>query len=152
MKLDRELSQQIAEANGAINKRCWRNAFLGLGDLPGAVYVEGWVVTHNGMLAEHGWLEFEGRIVDPTPVYLENPPATYFPGLRFSAEEARQVLETRSDTCEPGDLPLAWRFGWGGMDAPEYRAAFEAAWAYVKAHSIDRGEITSWGELWEGDE
>ena len=132
LPLDRELSQRLAQAIDAEDQACWRNAYLCLARLDGAaVYVEGWAVT-RGVAREHGWLELDGHIVDPTPAYLEDAPAVYFPGLRFTPQEARRTVETRSPTCEPGDFPLAWRWGWGGADAPEYRAAFDAAWAYIQ--------------------
>ena len=144
LPLDRELSQRLAQAIDAEDQACWRNAFLCLAHLDGAVYVEGWAVTRGSVPREHGWLEVNGCIVDPTPAYLEDTPAVYFPGLRFTAEEARRTVETRSSTCEPGDFPLAWRFGWGGADAPEYRAAFDAAWTYAQegAGRLDKTERT----------
>ena len=139
--VDRELSQRLAQAIDAEAQACWRNAFLCLAHLDGAaVYVEGWAVM-RGTPCEHGWLEFDGHIVDPTLAYLDGPPVVYFPGLRFTAEEARRTIETRSDTCQPGDLPLAWRWGWGGEDAPEYVAAFDAALAYTQqARQVAQGD------------
>lgn len=90
MKLNRKRSRELAERVGAKNKQCWSNALLAtslLGDE--ARYVEGWVVTDLGLLVEHGWVQWRGQILDPTPTYHERQRrCRYFPGVRFTLREA----------------------------------------------------------------
>lgn len=138
--VDYELSQQIAEAVKAELKACWRNAFMGLYELPDATYVEGWAVTLWGLLViEHGWLEYQGKIVDPTAaLWDELRGMVYFPGLRFDRDQAREGME-KSATCEPGDLPIAWRYGWGGFQSKDYKASYEAALAYIQKMRDEEG-------------
>ena len=90
-------------------------------------YVEGMAVF-GGLPVEHGWVEKDGVIVDPT---LPLKPGVYFPGLRFRGElEVAEALRIPKATYT-SDLPIFYRFGWGGVDSPEFRAALIAAYRYV---------------------
>jgi hypothetical protein len=101
-----------------------------LSQLQGCLYVEGLAVK-DGFLREHAWVELDGRIVDPTPAYLEGPPAAYFPALRYTVGDAIKTLHAKSPVLEPGVPPLGLRFG--GRNTSEYRAANEAAVRYTVA-------------------
>jgi len=124
MIVNRELSARLAEKVGAKPKGCWLNAWQALQrerELEGGLYVEGWAVTDgDALVIEHGWLEIGGEIVDPS---LYDPPArAYFPALRFDRARARAEL-----AANDGELPIAWRFGWGGCESSEYMDARERA-------------------------
>ncbi len=136
MRVNFALSRQLAEQVKAIPKECWRNAYLALTCLPTAKYVEGWAITASGLMVEHGWLEYEGEIVDPTFSLgdsREKLQATaYFPGVRYCLDEAMGLLAKRD-----GQLPLVWAHGWGGMDCPEYAEAYEQALSTQMSKRLD---------------
>jgi hypothetical protein len=77
---------------------------------------------------EHGWVEKDGVIVDPT---LPLDKGVYFPGLRFKGQRG---LAEALRIAKPGyttELPIFYRFGWGGVDSPEFRAALIAAYRHA---------------------
>lgn len=116
MDLNRKRSRAVAEVIGAANGECWKNALLAVAVLDEALYVEGWVVTDLSLLVEHGWVEADGEIVDPTPAYHAGQRrCRYFPGVRYTLEEAM------SGADDSVILPLA------KLDVPAYRAAYSAA-------------------------
>ncbi len=83
----------------------------------------------SGFCTEHGWLEIDGQIVDPT---LPDDDGYYFPGLRFKGmPELSRALKMPKNSNE--DFPIFYRFGWAGKDSPEFRAAREASMAFVQA-------------------
>lgn len=107
-------------------RQCFYNSFqaiLHCGEYRNAIYVEG-IAVLDGLELEHGWLERHDEIIDPT---LPNDPLVYFPGLRFEGEfgisKAMQIPKARGED----DLPIFYRFGWGGKHSPEFMAAREAA-------------------------
>ena len=92
-------------------------------ELAGAVYVEGYAVIERasgrGLVIEHGWIEHDGRIVDPT-LHGERETA-YFAGLRFTLPErlavssevwsvagARIRVLTRDRYYEAGENDVEW--------------------------------------------
>ena len=90
-----------------------------------ATYIEG--IAHCGFAIEHGWIEFDGEIIDPT---RPTDKMIYFPGLRF---DGMRGLSTALQIPKPKgneDLPIFYRFGWGGGDSPDFRAAREAESRY----------------------
>jgi len=108
-------------------RQCYYNAFKTMNYCPEyqrATYVEGF--AHIGFPIEHGWLEFNGEILDPT---LPTDDLIYFPGLRFEGMFAlSRAMQIPKDGSE--DFPIFYRFGWGGHDSPEFRAAREAGMRY----------------------
>lgn len=120
--LDTALSAQLAKTVRAPSKECWLNAFRAMHERPGLRYVEGWCVL-NGLLVEHGWLETDTAIVDPT--LYRHPPARYFAGLVFTPAAASSTLQVLGT----GELPIAWHMRQAPEFAP-YKAAFDAALAY----------------------
>jgi hypothetical protein len=127
--LDREVSAIIARRIRARVRRCWHNAAAAVHHVEGrALYVEGWAIVNrrDPYVIEHGWCEVDGRIVDPSyadyvtrGVSPLEPPLAYFPGVRYSAAEARAAFVHRQ-------LPIAW-----AAPDPAYEAAFAAAWRVV---------------------
>jgi hypothetical protein len=64
-------------------QQCYYNAFQVIQQIPeyaDAEYVEGMAVNKHGLELEHGWVEKDGMVVDPTLPEVE---LSYFPGLRF---------------------------------------------------------------------
>ena len=53
--------------------------------------------------------------------------SSYFPGLRFTGNRgiAEAMEIPKENWCK--DLPFFFRFGWGGIESPEFRAAIVAA-------------------------
>jgi hypothetical protein len=109
-------------------RQCYYNAFSTLFYCPEyqkANYVEGFVCF--GFLIEHGWIEFNGEIIDPT---LPKDDPVYFPGLRFDGmAELSKAMKIPKDKGTD-DFPIFYRFGWGGNDSPEFRSAREAGMRY----------------------
>lgn len=124
-EIDYHLSQQATELVKAKPKECWRNSILAQQHYPTAVYVEGWIVL-GGLVIEHGWLELEDKIIDPTLVSRLDTnlePPRYFSGVRYTLEEALDVLSERE-----GELPLICRDGHWGRETPPYMLAYCDAW------------------------
>ena len=125
MLLDQERSKELAKKIKARPKECWLNAFKAMDHLsPDAKYIEGWAVSDISYLAiEHGWIELDGAIIDPT--LYQKPPAKYYPGFIFTYSE---ILETYQKAKE---LPAAWYLLHAKPNQYEefYRPAFNQALA-----------------------
>ncbi len=121
---DQALSRRIQAALRTLPYQCWHNAKRALAYLSAdAWYVEGWVVTAEGRVVEHGWCESGGWIVDPT---LPEARMVYFAGLRF---DAQQIATLDHDP----HAPIVWQlYGPGGCGSPEYRAVFVAACRFAE--------------------
>lgn len=98
-----------------------------------ADYVEGYAVIDGEFCIEHGWVEQDGVVIDPT---LPHDDIVYFPGLRFTGglgiSEALRI--PKEDWCE--ELPIFYRFGWGGIESPEFRAAIVAAYRHAGMEDV----------------
>lgn len=88
-----------------------------------ATYVEGVVIVKKKLLIEHGWIEKDGELIDPT---LPDHGIIYFPGLRFEGTLglSKALRIPKGEATE--DFPIFYRFGWGG-DSLEFSAARETA-------------------------
>jgi hypothetical protein len=123
----------------AKKRQCYHNAFRVVQYVPeyeNADYVEGVVVVDNGLVIEHGWVEMDGMIVDPT---LPDCKLVYFPGLRFKGGQGMAEalkIPKRLSGCE--DFPIFYRFGWGGKRSPEFRTALIAAYRYAGIEDMAR--------------
>jgi hypothetical protein len=116
----------------ARKRQCFKNASNVVSYCPefAATYVEGIVVRPGlPLIVEHGWLEIDNQIVDPT---LTDAHLTYFPGLRFEGQSglAKGLRLPKSDG---GDLPLFYRYGFGGHDSEEFRFARQLATTFQAA-------------------
>lgn len=90
---DVEASRKVGRLIRAKRGRCWQNAWRAIVDLPelaNALYVEGWAVLPSGLAIEHGWIELDGMVLDPT---LTDPEAVsgYFPVLRLTRVDAMRA-------------------------------------------------------------
>ena len=77
-----EESKRVGKVVRAKPRQCYRNALRVVTQVPEytrADYVEGMAVV-DGLPVEHGWVEIDGAILDPT---LPTEEVAYFPGLRF---------------------------------------------------------------------
>ena len=124
-------SRRVAKAIRAADKQCFRNAFrtvTKLAEYKDATYVEGIAfITHFWLNVEHGWVEQNGEIIDPTRPDQE---IVYFPGLKFHGIAGVTKAMTQYPKSDSPDLPLFYRFGWGGCDSAEMNKAREDANAY----------------------
>ncbi len=139
-----ELSLKLAKDQriGAKPKQCWKNAFKILLYCDEyeyeAVYVEGiFVDTVASFEIEHGWLEVDGQIVDPT---LPLHDGVYFPGLRYKGMQELSPAMREARDHQPNGVPIFYAFGWGGHDSPEFRSAREASMAFLQAMAARRNE------------
>lgn len=121
-------SQKLASLGSEFfaKRRCYNNCFNAVTMLPEyecATYVEGF--AFNGLLCvEHAWLEIDGEIVDPTVLSQR---MVYFPGLRFEGcKQLSDALKIKKDN-ETADLPIFYRFGFGGHESKSFRSARQAA-------------------------
>ncbi len=74
---------------------------------------------------EHGWIEKDGVIVDPT---LPQQQAVYFAGLRCRGGcELTKALQISKPEYATEDFPIFYRFGLGGIESPAFRAELIAA-------------------------
>lgn len=113
-------------------KQCYINAariVLHIPEYAEADYVEGLAVIGRVMVIEHGWVEKDGMIVDPT---LPHDNLDYFPGLRFKGQRGlAEAMKIPKPKRTKEDFPIFYRFGWGGVDSPEFREALIAAYRHV---------------------
>ena len=128
MTKDKIESGRVGRLVQAEPKRCFHNAVRVVRSVPGyeeADYVEGVIVSVKELVTEHGWVEINGVIVDPT---LPADDLLYYPGLRFKGRhgiwEAMQIPKP----SDVDDLPILERFGEGGSDSPEFEDAWFAAY------------------------
>lgn len=127
MHIDKKLSRQYAKLPGISKNRakCWQNAVRNIfyqEDLATGFYVEGFAVTVRGQVIPHGWIELDGKIIDTTPGWYNNPNCesiVYFPARRFAADVARSFFAAR---------PLPTATHW---DDPDYADAHKAASIFV---------------------
>ena len=125
-------SKRVGKLVRAKHKQCYYNAFHVIQHVPeyaNADYVEGMAVILGGLPLEHGWVEKDGVIVDPT---WPETNAVYFAGLRFRGGRGlAEALQIPKPDRSWEDFPFFYRFGWGGIDSPEFRAALIAAYRHA---------------------
>jgi hypothetical protein len=125
-------SLRLQKAVMAKMKQCFINAVRVIWYVHGynrATYVEGIAVV-DGMCIEHGWVEWDGEILDPT---LPREHMVYFPGLRFEGEPGIAKAMRRPKPKGAEDLPFFYRFGWGGRDSPEFCQTWKQALDYANS-------------------
>ena len=113
---------------GVKQRQCYYNAFSAIQYVPeyaDAVNVEGIAVFPEGLQIEHGWIECNGEIIDPT---LPSEKLLYYPGLRCEGQRgiSKIMVATKSD-----GVPFFYSFGWGGRDLPGFQEARRQAFAYA---------------------
>ena len=131
-------SLRVAQQINAVEKKCFYNAFRTLTELAeysDAIYVEGIAIAPSGLIIEHGWVEQDDQIVDPT---IPDADTVYFAGLRFQGVAGvRRAMESIPKSGKE-DLPIFYRYGWSGGDSPEMNQARKLAMAYSQSLSENR--------------
>lgn len=96
-QIDYQQSLAVARAIQAQPKACWRNAAMALLTcLDAGRYVEG-IAVWNGIPMEHGWVEVENSIVDPTWVvgHARDGRVVYHPMFCYTAADLLQHVGKR---------------------------------------------------------
>ena len=132
----------------AAPKQCYSNAFRLIqqdDEYGNADYIEGMAVIEDVMVIEHGWVEKDGVIVDPT---LPTTDLVYFPGLRFRGRRGlAEAIRIPKPERTVEDLPIFYRFGWGGIDSPDFRGAAAGAYRHVGMEDLaKRYEENKWSK------
>lgn len=129
---DKNESARIKRLVRSKPKQCYVNAarvVLHIPEYANADYVEGMAVLGGNLPIEHGWIEKDDVIIDPT---LPHDDLDYFPGLRFKGQRGlTEAMEISKPKRTREDFPIFYRFGWGGVDSLEFRTALVAAYRYV---------------------
>ena len=123
LSIDFDTSAKLAGLIQAMPRQCWKNAIKALPLLPGGRYVEGCLV--DGFPIEHGWCEWEGKIVDPTLYNDLETPYFYLPGVKYTFEDVVKRVPKKSVT-----LPLVYHekgAGFGGFGVKSYLDAYNQA-------------------------
>jgi len=130
--IDEKESVRVKRLVRSKPKRCYLNAarvILGIPEYADADYVEGLAVLAKVMVIEHGWVEKGGVIIDPT---LPHDALQYFPGFRFSGQRGlADAMKIPKPERTQDDFPVFYRFGWGGIESPDFRGALVSAYRYV---------------------
>ena len=72
--------------------------------------------------------------MDPT---LPRDDIAYFAGLRFRGQrEIAEAMQTPKPPRTTDDFSIFYRFGWGGVESPEFRAALVSANRYAGMESL----------------
>ena len=125
-------SKRVRRLVRAKSKQCYHNAFRVVFEIPEyaeAEYVEGLAVIGGALVIEHGWVEKDGVVIDPT---MPSDDLGYFPGLRFKGQRGvAKAMQISKPERTREDLPIFYRFGWGGIESAEFRLALVAAYRHV---------------------
>jgi hypothetical protein len=107
--LDETRSAELCQQIKAKAATPFDNAYRAAIATPGSTYVQGFVVLSNrsAQIIEHGWLELEAQIVDPTLPHLKKiaPELHYFPVQRLSLKQLKAAVEEAQEDY-PDDPPL----------------------------------------------
>ena len=102
MNLDYDLSMKVAKQIGAKLGQCYKNAFNTLPLVnPGALYVQGLATSHklSFIPLDHGWVEVNGKIVDPT--WVDMIDVQYWPIQKWTWDEVLTQLENQKQMSLP---------------------------------------------------
>jgi hypothetical protein len=138
MSKDVNESRRVRKLVRGRAQQCYWNAFQVVQRIPeysDAEYVEGMAVNDDGLAIEHGWVERNGVIIDPT---LPEDQLVYFPGLKFKGLHGLSEALRISKPEWSEDLPIFYRFGWGGVESPEFRSALIAAYRFNGLEDLAR--------------
>jgi len=125
--IDWKVSERFALAANAKEMHCYTNALRSMS--PAMQYVEGLYVGSEFLLPfEHGWLECDGTVVDPT-LPLVDPGREqewrHFGAFRWSLEQISELLNERGGSVS---TPLQRYLPFWGKDEETW------LWATIRAH------------------
>lgn len=135
--VDEVRSREIADRIKSSARAPFNNAHKAVLATPGAVYVQGFVARSGKPNApiEHGWIELDEHIIDPSLPYLaqNGQELHYFPAQRLSVKQLKAAIEEAEEDY-PDDDPLpiygAPPYEYYGdvmLGGSAYQEAFEAA-------------------------
>ncbi|WP_017316568.1 hypothetical protein [Mastigocladopsis repens] len=109
--LDEALSVEIAQRIKSKAKTPCDNAYRAALATEGAIYVQGFLVFAGKPYKpiEHGWIELENSIVDPTLPHLKKnaQEVWYFPAQRLTVKQLKAIIEeSKEDYPEDNPLPI----------------------------------------------
>lgn len=109
--LDEALSVEIAQRVKSKAKTPFDNAYRAALATEKAIYVQGFLVFAGKPRKpiEHGWIELENSIVDPTLPHLNKSAEElwYFPAQRITVKELKAIIEeSKEDYPEDDPLPI----------------------------------------------
>lgn len=141
-QLDEAVSREIATTITAKDKEYFHNAYKAALATEGAVYVQGFLVlaAKPYRIIEHGWIELENRIIDPTLPFLNCKAQNlyYYSAQQLSVKQLKAAIEeAKEDYPEDNPLPVygAAPYEYYGdvmLGGAEYLAAYQAAEAKWK--------------------
>ncbi|MBP5973748.1 hypothetical protein HW132_13625 [Brasilonema sp. CT11] len=135
--LNEALSIETAQRVKSKPKTPFDNAYRAALATEGAIYVQGFLVfagkPHKPI--EHGWMELEDCIVDPTLPYLNKnaQELCYFTAQRLTVKELKAIIEeSKEDYPEDDPLPIYGEppyeyYGNVMLGAKDYLEAYQAA-------------------------
>lgn len=146
--VDEELSRATAEQVKSKARSPFDNAYRAALATKGAVYVQGFLSFAGQPYEpiEHGWIEVDDRIIDPSLPHL-NRKATglyYFPAQRLTVKQLKAAVEeAQEDYPEDDPLPIYGPppyeyYGDVMLGGKAYQAAYEAALA--KCQELNRDD------------
>ena len=140
--LDVTLSTDIAQQIKTKAQAPFENAFKASQLTEGSSYVQGFIVLSGkpSKPIEHGWIEQEDRIIDPTLPHLniDGQELFYFPAHRLSVAQTKAAVEEATeDYPEDDPLPIygAAPYEYYGdvmLGGADYAAAYREAEAKCK--------------------
>jgi hypothetical protein len=109
--LDEALSVDVAQRVKSKPKTQFQNAYRAALATQGAIYVQGFLAFAGKPYKpiEHGWIELENSIVDPTLPYLNKNAQEiwYFPAQTLTVKELKAIIEeSKEDYPEDDPLPI----------------------------------------------
>lgn len=145
--LDEALSIELATRIQSKPKQCFENAYQGIlaiaqrgeDSYNSAIYVQGFLVMPGAPYKplEHGWIELEKQILDPTFPHLScvAQDLHYFPAQYFTIKQLQAILEeSQEDYPEDDPLPVYGNqpyeyYGNSMLGGSDYQTAYELALA-----------------------
>ncbi|MDB9537026.1 hypothetical protein PN451_14525 [Dolichospermum planctonicum CS-1226] len=143
--LDETLSNQVANTIKSKAKKPFDNAYKAVLVTEGAKYVQGFLVFAGKPYKpiEHGWIEVNDVIIDPTLPFLQKKPQElyYFPAQSLSVKKLKAIIEeSQEDYPEDDPLPIYGEapydyYGDVMLGGQEYLLAYQAA--EIKSQEIN---------------
>ncbi|MGV0025677.1 hypothetical protein [Phormidesmis priestleyi] len=132
--LDVERSLEIAQTVKSKAKSIFENAYKAALVTEGATYVQGFVVFAGSPFKpiEHGWLELDDCLIDPSFQHLNRKADQlfYFPAQRLTVKQLKKAIEeAEEDYPEDDALPV-----YGKMPYEYYGDLMLGGKDYLNAH------------------
>lgn len=105
--LNRDLSAEVAKKIKPPTRHSFERAYQAALLTPDSFYVQGFLVLNKKPFVpiEHGWIELEEWVIDPTIPRSKPVDAYYFPAQHFSRKELKAAVEEAVEDY-PEDDPL----------------------------------------------